>query len=85
MPRSSAVVPKTVTSRDRPPAEAAAVPITIGVTAVTEGTSRSTASASSSVRSCGATLTIGAPPKVSVFPGSTIRRFEPSEANSPVT
>jgi hypothetical protein len=40
---------------------------------------------SSSVRSFGAVLTIGAAPIVSVLPGRMIRRFVPSDANSPVT
>ena len=84
-PRKSAVVPVTVTSRRRSPRAAGAAPRDSGARRRTERTRFNSASASSSVRSCGAPVTKGVTPEVSVLPGRTMRRLVPRLANSPVT
>ena len=77
----TAVVPMSATSRLRSPWETVSVPAAIGDTSRAEAMRSPIASASARVRSLGAPPMPGIPPVVSTFPGTTIRRFEPIEAN----
>ena len=82
----SAVVPTTMPSRSLPPTDSSEVPTASGATRCTAG-ARSSASASSTVRSRGVLLTKlpGLMPPVSVRPGSTITRLVPMALNSRTT
>ena len=83
---NSAVVPSTMPSRRRPPADSSEVPAVSGATRATAG-ARSSACASSTVRSRGVLLMKlpGLMPPVSARPGSTITRLLPMALNSRTT